>query len=361
MSVLHVVLLLSSHLLQEPTDLLVLFPVASTTPPASLLSAPPDHERCGTHRSRRYHVPGGLRYPPGHLYHRQCPKRADVGNGQGGRRKRGAARFRYRRGGLPVPLHTTKEAGDAPNPPKFLTLAMEVRGEGGSGAEVEARQKRALCKSLVEYLWRGADHGSLYIGGGFLVLPGAGSAEEGAAGPSVPEKANSVASGASFTGATTRKRTLDELQDAVEELSERQSLAEGLGQCGAKPTEPTPKRPLTFVSIPNKVSPCLSCRSRVGTIHYGPLISLGLIISKANLKFVSHIFSTRDITTSMTLRSTVGDQRSFLFLLFLYTLCRIHIPVLGDRRSFLFLLFLHTLYRIHIPALGGTGMLPSVE
>ena len=34
-----------------------------------------------------------------------------------------------------------KEAGDAPNPPKFLTLAMEARGEGGSGAEVEARQK----------------------------------------------------------------------------------------------------------------------------------------------------------------------------------------------------------------------------
>ena len=32
-----------------------------------------------------------------------------------------------------------KEAGDAPNPPKFLTLAMEARGEGGSGAEVEAR------------------------------------------------------------------------------------------------------------------------------------------------------------------------------------------------------------------------------
>ena len=129
-------------------------------------------------------------------------------------------------------------------------------------------------------LWRCADHGSLQIGGGFLVLPGAGSAEEGAAGPSVPEKANSVASGASSTGAATRKRTLDELQDAVEELSERQSLAEGLGQPGAKPTEPTPKRPLTFVSIPNKVSPCLSCRSRVGTIHYGPLISLGLILSK---------------------------------------------------------------------------------
>ena len=34
-----------------------------------------------------------------------------------------------------------KEAGDAPNPPKFLTLAMEERGEGGSGVEVEARQK----------------------------------------------------------------------------------------------------------------------------------------------------------------------------------------------------------------------------
>ena len=37
-----------------------------------------------------------------------------------------------------------KEEGDAPNPPKFPTLAMEARGEGGSGAEVEARQKRAL-------------------------------------------------------------------------------------------------------------------------------------------------------------------------------------------------------------------------
>ena len=232
-----------------------------------------------------------------------------------------------------------KEAGDAPNPPKFLTLAMEARGKGGSGAEVKARQKRAPCQSLVEYLWRCADHGSLQIGGGFLVLPGAGSAEEGAAGPSVPEKANSVASGASFTGAATRKRKLDELQDAVEELSERQSLAEGLGQSGAKPTEPTPKRPLTFVSIPNKVSPCLSCRSRVATIHYGPLISLGLILSKANLKFVSHVSSTRGITTSMTLRSTVGDRRSFLFLLFLYTLCRTHIPALGNRRSFLFLLF----------------------
>ena len=215
-----------------------------------------------------------------------------------------------------------------------------------------------LSSHLLQDLWRCADHGSLQIGGGFLVLPGAGSAEEGAAGPSVPEKANSVASGASFKGAATRKRTLDELQDAVEELSERQSLAEGPGQSGAKPTEPTPKRPLTFVSIPNKVSPCLPCRSRGGTIHYGPLISLGLILS---LKFVSHIFSTRGITTSMTLRSTVGDRRSFLFLLFLYTLCRIHIPALGDRRSFLFLFFLHTLCRIRIPALGGTGMLPSVE
>ena len=158
-----------------------------------------------------------------------------------------------------------KEAGDAPNPPKFLTLAMEARGEGGSGAEVEARQKRALCQSLVEYLWRCADHGSLQLGGGFLVLPGAGSADEGVAGPSVPEKATGVASGASFMGTATR-RTLDELQDAVEELSERQSLTEGLGQSGAKPAKPAPKRPLTFVSIPNKVNPGLSHRSRVGTI-----------------------------------------------------------------------------------------------
>ena len=173
-----------------------------------------------------------------------------------------------------------KEAGDAPNSPKFLTLAMEARGEGGLGAEVEARQKRALCQSLVEYLWRCADHGGLQIGGGFLVLPSTGNAEEGAAGPNVHEKANSVASGASFAGAATRKRTLDELQNAVEELSERQSLAEGLGQPGAKPTEPAPKRPLTFVSIPNKVNPCLSCRSHVGTIHYDPLISLGLSLPK---------------------------------------------------------------------------------
>ena len=120
----------------------------------------------------------------------------------------------------------SKEAGDAPNPPKFLTLVMEARGEGGSGAEVEARQKRALCQSLVEYLWRCADYCSLQLGGGFLVLPGAGSADEGVA---VPEKATSVASGASSMGTATRKRTLDELRDAVEELSERQSLAEGLG------------------------------------------------------------------------------------------------------------------------------------
>ena len=172
-----------------------------------------------------------------------------------------------------------KEAGDAPNPPKLPTLAMEARGEGGSGAEVETRQKRALCQSLVEYLRRCADHGGLQIGGGFLVLPSTGNAEEGAAGPNVHE-ANSVASGASFAGAATRKRTLDELQDAVEELSERQSLAEGLGPSGAKPTEPAPKRPLTFVSIPNKVNPCLSCRSHVGAIHYDPLISLGLSLSK---------------------------------------------------------------------------------
>ena len=82
-----------------------------------------------------------------------------------------------------------KETGDAPNPPKFLTLAMETRGEGGSGAEVEARQQRALCQSLVEYLWRCADHGGLQIGGGFLVLPSTGNAEEGAAGPNVHEKA----------------------------------------------------------------------------------------------------------------------------------------------------------------------------
>ena len=159
-----------------------------------------------------------------------------------------------------------KEAGDAPNPSKFLTLDMEARGEGDSGAEVEARQKRALCQSLVEYLWRCADHGSLQLGGGFLVLPGAGSADEGVVGPSVPEKDTSVASEASFMDTATRKRTLDELQDAVEEHSERQSVAEGLGQSGAKPAEPALKRPLTFVSIPNKMNPVISRRSRVGTI-----------------------------------------------------------------------------------------------
>ena len=113
-----------------------------------------------------------------------------------------------------------------------------------------------------------------------MVLPSTGNAKEGAAGPNVHEKANSVASRASFAGAATHKRTLDELQDAMEELSERQSLAEGLGQSGAKPTEPAPKRPLTFVSIPTKVNPCLSCRSYVGTVHYDPLISLGLGLSK---------------------------------------------------------------------------------
>ena len=81
------------------------------------------------------------------------------------------------------------------------------------------------------------------------------------------------------------------LQDAAEELSERQT--EGLGQSGAKPTEPAPKRPLTFVSIPNKLNPCPSRRSRVGTIHYDSLISLGPSLFKANLKSISHIFSTR--------------------------------------------------------------------
>ena len=175
-----------------------------------------------------------------------------MGNEQSGR-KRGAARFNVK-DFLSLCMQL-KEAGDAPNPPKFLTLAMEARGEGGSGAEVEARQKQALCQSLVEYLWRCADHGSLQLGGGFLVLPGAGSADEGVAGPSVPEKATSVARGASFMGTATRKRTLDELQDAVEELWEGQSLAEGLGQSGVKPAEPVPRRPLTFVSIPNKRLP----------------------------------------------------------------------------------------------------------
>ena len=212
-----------------------------------------------------------------------------------------------------------KEAGYARNPPKFLTLAIEARGEGGSGAEVEARQKRAPCQSLVEYLWRCADHGSLQIGGGFLVLPGAGSAKEGAAGPSVPEEATSVASGASFMGTTTRKRTLDKLQDAVEELSERQSLAEGLGQSGGKPTKPAPKRPLTFVSIPNKVNPCLSRRSHVGTIPDDPLISLGPSLSKP-ICSSSLIFSVLGCycTTNVTLRSIVGNRRSFPFPSFLY-------------------------------------------
>ena len=141
----------------------------------------------------------------------------------------------------------------------------------------------------------------------------------GAAGPSVPEKATSVASEASFMGTATRKRTLDEFQDAVEELSERQSLAEGLGQSGAKPAEPATKRPLTFVSIPNKVNLCLSCRSHVGTIHYDPLISLGPSISKP-ICSSSLIFSVLRYycTTNVTLRSIVGDRRSFPFPSFLY-------------------------------------------
>ena len=146
------------------------------------------------------------------------------------------------------------------------------------------------------------------------------------AGPSVPEKVNSVASGASFTGAATRKRTLDELQDAVEELSERQSLAEGLGQSGATPTEPT-REPMFVLPFARRDDPLW------------PFNLFRAYPFKANLKFVSHIFSTRGITTGMTLRSTVGDRRGFLFPLFLYTLCRIHIPALGDRRSFLFRLF----------------------
>ena len=47
-----------------------------------------------------------------------------------------------------------------------------------------------------------------------------------------------------------------------------------------------------------------------------PLFHIQAYLFKANLKSVSHIFSTRGITTSVALRSTVGGQRSFLFLLF---------------------------------------------
>lgn len=170
-------------------------------------------------------------------------------------------------------------AGDAPDPPKVFTIGMNARGEGGSVATVELRQKRALCQSLVEYLWRCTGHGGLKTGSGFLILPsafppippvssgvGGGAAGPGlppqapglggaAGGPSDPAEVGSADGGGSAAAQGSRKRTLAELHAAVDELSERQSLAEGLGQPAERDAVATPpaRRPMTYVSIPDKV------------------------------------------------------------------------------------------------------------
>lgn len=68
-----------------------------------------------------------------------------------------------------------------------------------------------------------------------------------------PEDVGSVDRGGAAAGRDSRKRTLDELKDAVEELSERQSLEEGLGQPGGKDPTSTPmaRRLMNYVSKPD--------------------------------------------------------------------------------------------------------------
>lgn len=61
--------------------------------------------------------------------------------------------------------------GDASNPPKLFALGLAAEGNGDSGPQVAARQKRAICEAVVEYLWRCTDYGGLCLAGEILVLP----------------------------------------------------------------------------------------------------------------------------------------------------------------------------------------------
>lgn len=160
---------------------------------------------------------------------------------------------------------------------------MTARGAGGSNADVELCQKRAFCQALVEYLWRCSGRGGLKIGPGFLIVPSAlpqpepvsSGAGGGVAGPSAPPLApapegapggpgnpmevRSVGGGGSAAAQGSRKRTLREPHDAIDELSDWSSLAEGLGQPGGRDSAATPlaRHPMTYVSIPNKVRACV--------------------------------------------------------------------------------------------------------
>lgn len=158
------------------------------------------------------------------------------------------------------------DAGNAPNQPCSMQVGMAARGEGGSQAEVDLRMKRALCQALVEYLWRCEGRGGMQTGSGFLLLPALASTPvlassgEGAAGPSIPEASPSAASAGVVD--LTHKRQLAELSSAVDELEDRRSLADGLGQ-GSQPEQ---KRSMIYVSIPDKVSPvCVSLGSHAAT------------------------------------------------------------------------------------------------
>ena len=70
-------------------------------------------------------------------------------------------------------------------------------------------------------------------------------------------------------------------------MSERSSLTEALGQEGGATSEPATKRPLAFVSIPSKVSLCVSFEIFTGgtgrsiVVGYVSFYAMSLLLSTA--------------------------------------------------------------------------------
>lgn len=169
---------------------------------------------------------------------------------------------------------------DAVDPPKLLAISIAAREAGGSEAAVHTRIKRDVCRHLVEYLWRCQDHGGLRLGPEAVIWPcvfpsavssdGAGPPSSGAA------TVDGMAGGGSATaplpssrpppagaeaGDSSRKRRIGELLDLADGLESR-SVAGGGGYCEgdsetgsqAGDSAQSSRKPLTFVSVPDKVS-----------------------------------------------------------------------------------------------------------
>ncbi|CAM9674121.1 unnamed protein product, partial [Pylaiella littoralis] len=124
-------------------------------------------------------------------------------------------------GGVPVAMHGERRTEDR------IRFSYPTVGLSADPARVFGR-------------WRGA------AGPGLPPqAPGLGGA---AGGPSDPAEVGSADGGGSAAAPGSRKRTLAELHAAVDELSERQSLADGLGQPAERDAVATPpaRRPMTY-------------------------------------------------------------------------------------------------------------------